>query len=69
MGKYNKETLKAEKTRINQLLDQENRTCAKCHDKDAMGCDGCYHDRRKKHLLHQKEKVAEALANHQSQAG
>jgi hypothetical protein len=64
--KYNKESLKAEKSRLNSLLDTENRGCAKCKDKDTHGCDGCYHDRRKRQLNALKEKVSEALANAQA---
>jgi hypothetical protein len=64
--KYNKESLKAEKSRLNSLLDAENRNCAKCKDKDSMGCDSCFHDRRKRQLNSLKEKVSEALASPQS---
>ena len=65
MAKYNKESLKAEKTRINHLLDLENRNCAKCKDKAASGCEGCYHGKRKKHLGQMKEKFAQSMANAQ----
>lgn len=62
MVKHNKESLKHERTRINQLLDQENRICAKCKDKKQYGCEGCFHDKRKKQLQEQKEKIIEALS-------
>jgi hypothetical protein len=64
--KYNKESLKAEKSRLNSLMDQENRGCAKCKDKDSLGCEDCFHTRRKRKLSHLKEKVTEALANVQA---
>ncbi len=64
--KFNKESLKAEKSRLNSLMDAENRGCAKCKDKESLGCDSCYHDRRKKQLANLKEKVSEALANTQA---
>ena len=62
MQKYNKESLKQEKSRVNQLLDQVNRTCAKCKDKKDKGCEGCFHDKRKKNLQKRKEEVVAALA-------
>jgi hypothetical protein len=64
--KFNKESLKSEKSRLNSLLDAENRGCAKCKDKDSLGCISCYHDRRKKHLANLKEKVSEALVSTQA---
>ena len=63
MQKYNKETLKQEKTRVNQLLDQENRICAKCKDKKDKGCEHCFHEKRKHALAKRKEEVAAALAS------
>jgi hypothetical protein len=65
MVKYNKESLKAEKSRLNTLLDQENKNCAKCKDRNSMGCEGCFHDGRRKKLARMKEEIAEALANAQ----
>lgn len=62
MQKYNKESLKQEKSRVNQLLDEVNRTCAKCKDKKDKGCEGCFHDRRKRNLQKRKEEVVAALA-------
>jgi hypothetical protein len=63
MQKYNKESLKQEKSRVNQLLDEENRNCAKCKDKKESGCEGCFHDKRKKALLKRKEEVTAAMAS------
>ncbi len=63
MQKYNKESLKQEKTRVNQLLDEDNRKCAKCKDKKEIGCEGCFHDKRKKALRIRKEEVTAALAS------
>ena len=62
MVKRSKESLKAEKSRVNQLLDEENRTCNKCKDKKDLGCEGCFHDKRKKALQKMKEEVQQALA-------
>ncbi|MFW3145243.1 MAG: hypothetical protein ACMUIE_00345 [Thermoplasmatota archaeon] len=62
MQKRNKESLKQERTRINQLIDEENRRCSKCKDKKDIGCEGCFHDKRKKALLKRKEEVQAALA-------
>ena len=62
MQKYNKESLKHEKSRVNHLLDKENRHCAKCKDKKDVGCEGCFHDKRKKALLLRKEKNIAAMA-------
>lgn len=62
MQKRNKESLKQERTRINQLLDEENRNCAKCKDKKTVGCEGCFHDKRKKALQKTKDEVQQALA-------
>jgi hypothetical protein len=59
---YSKESLKAEKTRVNQLLDEENRNCNKCKDKKEHGCEGCFHDKRKKALQKRKDEIQEALA-------
>jgi hypothetical protein len=64
MVKRSKESLKAEKSRVNQLLDEENRTCNKCKDKKGMGCEGCFHDKRKKALQKKKEEIQTALAAH-----
>ncbi len=64
--KFNKESLKAEKSRLNSLIDQENRGCAKCKDKDSMGCESCFHEKRKRQLANLKDKVSEALANAQA---
>ncbi|OYT45414.1 hypothetical protein B6U90_03360 [Thermoplasmatales archaeon ex4484_6] len=64
MQKYSKEALKQEKSRINQLLDIENRYCAKCKDKKEYGCEGCFHDKRKRALLKSKEEIAAAQASH-----
>ncbi len=63
MQKYNKESLKQEKTRVNQLIDEENRNCAKCKDKKEAGCEGCFHDKRKHALQKKKEEIAAALAS------
>ena len=63
MQKYNKETLKQEKTRVNQLLDQENRICAKCKDKKDKGCENCFHEKRKQALSKKKEEVTAAQAS------
>ena len=63
MQKYNKESLKQEKSRVNQLLDQENRNCAKCKDKKDKGCDHCFHEKRKEALIKRKEEVTTALAS------
>ena len=63
MVKHNKESLKQERTRINHLLDQENRICAKCKDKKEAGCEGCFHDKRKKHLMKRKEEINELLSS------
>ncbi len=62
MQKRNKESLKQERTRINHLIDEENRVCAKCKEKKKYGCEGCFHDRRKKALQKSKEEIQEALA-------
>jgi hypothetical protein len=62
MQKYNKESLKQERSRVNQLLDEENRLCAKCKDKKEKGCEGCFHEKRKNALLSKKEEIQEALA-------
>jgi hypothetical protein len=62
MQKYNKESLKQEKTRVNQLLDQENRICAKCKDKKEKGCEHCFHEKRKQALQKKKEEVTAAQA-------
>ncbi|MGA1848443.1 MAG: hypothetical protein ACMUHB_03795 [Thermoplasmatota archaeon] len=59
---YSKESLKAEKTRVNQLLDEENRNCNKCKDKKEQGCEGCFHDKRKKALQKRKDEIQEAIA-------
>ena len=63
MVKHNKESLKQERTRINQLLDQENRICAKCKDKKQYGCEGCFHDKRKKQLQEHKDRITETLSS------
>jgi len=60
---HNKESLKQERTRINHLLDRENRICAKCKEKKEKGCEGCFHDRRKKSLLSRKEEITEILSS------
>jgi hypothetical protein len=60
--KRSKESLKQEKTRVNQLLDEENRHCNKCKDKKQLGCEGCFHDRRKKALQKKKEEIQQTLA-------
>ncbi|MEA3558687.1 MAG: hypothetical protein U9R75_05470 [Candidatus Thermoplasmatota archaeon] len=62
MQKRNKESLKQEKTRVNQLLDEENRICAKCKEKKKLSCEGCFHDRRKRALQKIKNEVQEAMA-------
>jgi len=61
MAKLNKETLKKERARINSLLDQENRICAKCKDKKKVGCEGCFHDKRKKNLEKMKEEIVDMI--------
>ena len=60
--KHNKESLKQERTRINQLLDQENRNCNKCKEKKLYGCEGCFHLKKKKLLQEEKERITEALS-------
>jgi len=62
MQSYSKEKLKTEKTRVGHLLDEENRLCAKCKEKKDMGCEGCFHEKRKKALLKRKEDIVTALA-------
>lgn len=64
MVKRSKESLKAEKSRVNQLIDEENRTCNKCKEKKDLGCEGCFHDRRKNTLQKLKEDIQQALAAH-----
>lgn len=56
------DSLRAQKTNVNHLLDEINKVCAKCKDKDTVGCDGCSHDRRKKALLTKKEGIVIAMA-------
>lgn len=62
MAKHSKESLRHERTRINQLLDIENRICAKCKEKKKLGCEGCFHDKKKKQLKIDKERIVEALS-------
>lgn len=62
MVKRSKESLKAEKSRVNQLLDEENRKCNKCKDKKQLGCKGCFHDKRKTALQKKKEEILQMLA-------
>lgn len=60
---HNKESLKQERTRINQLLDKENRICAKCKEKKRKGCEGCFHDRRKRSLQKRKDEITDLLSS------
>ncbi len=62
MQSTNSESLKAEKSHINHLLDEENRICAKCTEKNESGCEGCFHEKRKRSLTGRKERVITALA-------
>ncbi|MBN1538805.1 MAG: hypothetical protein JW939_01570 [Candidatus Thermoplasmatota archaeon] len=62
MVKRSKESLKAEKSRINQLIDEENRTCNKCKEKKDLGCEGCFHEKRKSTLQKMKEDIQQAMA-------
>ena len=63
MVKHNRESLKAEKSRVNHLLDEVNRICNKCKDKKELGCEGCFYDKRKKALQARKEEIMQALAS------
>ena len=56
-----KENLRKEKSRINHLLDQENKICAKCKDKKTAGCEGCFHLKRKEKLQRQKDDLIELM--------
>ncbi len=56
-----KDSIRKEKSRINHLLDQENRTCAKCKDKKITGCNGCFHLKRKEKLQIQKDAIIELM--------
>ena len=60
---HSKESLKAEKTRVNQLLDEENRRCNKCKDKKTIGCESCFHEKRKKALQKRKEEIQLAISS------
>ena len=62
MVKRSKESLKLEKSRVNQLIDEENRNCNKCKDKKGLGCEGCFHDKRKKALQKKKEEIQQFIA-------
>jgi len=62
MQTQNMDTLRAQKTSVNHLIDEVNKVCAKCKDKDIIGCDGCSHDRRKRNLMSKKEGIITAIA-------
>jgi hypothetical protein len=62
MQTQNLETLKAYKTNVNHLLDEVNKVCAKCKDRESVGCEGCSTDKRKKNLLSRKEGIMAAIA-------
>lgn len=63
MQVQNMDSLRAQKTNVNHLLDEVNKVCAKCKDKDTVGCSGCSHDQRKKALMSRKEGIVTAMAD------
>jgi len=56
------DTLRAQKTRVNHLIDEVNKVCAKCKEKDLTGCEGCSHDKRKRNLMSKKDGIIAAMA-------